>query len=191
LEGCKKADYLRPGVSAPGNHEKTSLYKKNEATRKSENKHGLNITAINTSFGAPIHLSNSVQSNKYCIPRAAADSQGIGHIQIPMLSNNRGNDQKRPIDLEFPTVSVTHVSDSLQNTNNAPIAKADVYASSTDIRGKTVAGNLSSSTGVSSLRNNLWQNSHFVDLDDEDDEILQVILHLQMLQICGDAISHV
>jgi hypothetical protein len=185
LEGCKKGDYLRPGVSAPGNHGKTSLYKQNEATWKSESKHGLNVASINTSFGAPIHLSNCVQSNKFCISRAAAESEGIGHIRMPMLSNNRGNDQKRPIDLDFPTVSVTHVSDSLQNTNNAPIAKADVYASSTDVRGKTVEGNLLSSTAVSSLRNNVWQNSHFVDLDDEDDEILQVILHLQMLQNCS------
>ena len=183
MEGCKKANYLRPGVSAPGKHGKASLYRQNEPIWKSDTKSAFNATSNSTSFGASAHTNNSIQSNKVCIPRPAEDSQGIGHIQTPMHSSDWGKYQKRPIDFVSPTDSVTHVSDSLQNisasirsSSNAPSPRSDLNASSTVFRGKIAEGNPSLSTAVSSTKNDAQKNNHFVDLDDDDDELLQVIL---------------
>ena len=189
LEGCKNANYLRPGVSAPQKHGKASLYRQNESIWKSDTKSAFNATSNSTSFGAPAHPNNSIQSNKFCIPRPAEDSQGIGHIQTPMHSSDWGNYQKRPIDFVSPTDSVTHVSDSLQNisasirsSNKAPSPRSDLHASSTAFRGKTAEGNPSLSTAVSSSKNEVQKNNHFVNLDD-DDELLQVILQCKCCKI--------
>ncbi|MCO5608167.1 hypothetical protein L7F22_062373 [Adiantum nelumboides] len=172
LEGCKRIDYIKPGVSAP------------------VNKHvqGSSVLQNGKACGSGLSASfNSKTDQPFKAPRPMVDSQfhspqgswPQGNGSLPTSStcfSGEVNYSKKLTDMMSPTDTRTHVSDSFKHASvsvrsSTSISRPD-YAPLRTHTARILDDNGSTTCSVTGTCNEQG-NHNFVDL--EDDELLQAI----------------